>query len=274
MEITISPIGYVVSDFKEPEDMPLHGKSAVIEVDPKYVEGLKMIEHNSHLWILSWFDRADRNVMVKRPVRIDPNISEFGVFALRTPPRPNPIALSLVEFDGVSGNKLYVSKYDAAHGTPVLDIKPYFQKDIVFSPDTPDIRPATIEMKREWFMEEALQHHKELCHSLVIGVRMAAIADFILGKISDSKITVHTAGSACLFDTLQGLSRGRFANPPRVSIEIIAYAGDETSLWKSVWRKDNQQLTILCNPHKIFNMDLREIQEKQDDELFEVIHSS
>ncbi len=271
MDIKIEPVGYVISDYDNPANMPIHGKSAIIELDPKYVEGLTRIEQNSHLWILSWFHQANRDQLLTAPVRIDPKLPKFGVFSLRAPIRPNPIGLSLVEFDRVEGNRLYVSKFDAVDGTPILDIKPYFQKDIVFSPETPDIRPATPEMKKDWFIEEALRHHQELCADLMIGVRMAVVADERLGKISNSDISLHVSGSACLIDTLQGLSRARVANPPRFSFEILedGVQADEV-IYRSVWRKGEKALVITCIAPSIREKDAESIGKMSVEELFSI----
>jgi tRNA-Thr(GGU) m(6)t(6)A37 methyltransferase TsaA len=274
LSIEIEPIGHVISEYAEPDIMPIHGRTAIIEIDPKYQDGLKMIEYNSHLWVMSWFHKANRQKLTTTPCRIDPNLPEFGVFALRTPPRPNPIALSLVELVRVEGNKLYVNKYDAIDGTPVLDIKPYFQKDIVFSPKTPDIRPATLERKREWIKEEAMRHHQELCHALVIGVRMAAIAEMTLGKLCHDDVILHVQGSACLFDTLQGVSRGRFANPPRVSFQEATANSDGSVQWISIWEKGDKKLTVTCNSTELLKMDIDTLEACADEEIFQVILNS
>ncbi|MDV3425799.1 MAG: tRNA (N6-threonylcarbamoyladenosine(37)-N6)-methyltransferase TrmO [Bacillota bacterium] len=129
--ITLSPIGIVKSEIKDGKDMPLGGIKAQIEVLPQYIEALERIDESSHLWILSWFHKAARDVMKVVPRKANPEAGEFGVFAVRTPVRPNPIALTLVKLERVQGNILYVTGLDAIDGTPVLDIKPYFKNDIV-----------------------------------------------------------------------------------------------------------------------------------------------
>ena len=73
------------------------------------------------------------------PRKVNPQSGKFGVFAVRTPVRPNPIALTLVKLNKVQENILYVAGLDAVDGTPVLDIKPYYKHDIVLSYRTPDI---------------------------------------------------------------------------------------------------------------------------------------
>lgn len=137
MEMT--PIGIAHTRIKDGLDMPLEGVVAKIEVSPGFKQALYRIEENSHLWILSWFHYAQREVLQVVPMKINPNADKFGVFAVRSPVRPNPIALTLVKLEKKEGNVLYVSGYDGVDGTPILDIKPYIEKDIVREIITPKI---------------------------------------------------------------------------------------------------------------------------------------
>lgn len=131
--ITLYPIGIVKSEIKDRKDMPLGGVEAEIEVFPQYREALYRIDESSNLWILSWFHKSQRNILKVVPRKANSQAGEFGVFAVRTPVRPNPIALTLVNLTKVQGNILYVTGLDAVDGTPVVDIKPYFKNDIVLS---------------------------------------------------------------------------------------------------------------------------------------------
>ncbi|MEI6206507.1 MAG: tRNA (N6-threonylcarbamoyladenosine(37)-N6)-methyltransferase TrmO [Desulfuromonadales bacterium] len=213
--INLQPIGVVHSVNNDTAKVPLQGGSAVIELCPEYEGGLEKIEENSHLWILSWFHEARRDVLTRVPTRVNPNAPSYGVFALRTPARPNPIALTLVALDRVEGNRLHVSGFDALNGTSVLDIKPYFEQDIVFSPHTSKIVAATREMRRAFMEKEAIRHHRENCTDLQLAVRMALIAEELLGKLNNDELLVKVTGSNCLGDVLQGVARARLANPPR-----------------------------------------------------------
>ena len=127
MDFTIRPIGYVRSPYKEQKDAPRQGRLSdsvsEIVIDEKYLSGLDDVEKNSHLIVLSWFDRADRTMLRATPPH-DP--VEHGVFATRSPNRPNPVAFSVVDLLGRDGNILRVRGLDALDGTPVVDIKPYF----------------------------------------------------------------------------------------------------------------------------------------------------
>jgi tRNA-Thr(GGU) m(6)t(6)A37 methyltransferase TsaA len=94
-----------------------------IVLDQAYAPGLKDVETCTHLIVLYWMSEAPRDLIVQQP-RIYPE--PHGVFALRSPMRPNPIALSVVELLGVDGATLQVRGLDCLDGTPLLDIKPYF----------------------------------------------------------------------------------------------------------------------------------------------------
>jgi len=101
------------------------GLPASIEVDEPYRRGLEGLERASHLVILSWFDRAERNLITQRP-RHAPRPS--GTFALRSPVRPNPIGLHVARLLAVypATGVLEIDAIDVIDGTPVLDLKPYF----------------------------------------------------------------------------------------------------------------------------------------------------
>lgn len=94
-----------------------------VEVDPPYRAGLKSLEGCSHLYLLYWMHEAPRNLIVQAPAFDD---KTHGVFALRSPARPNPIALSVVDLLEVDPEGLRVRGLDCLDGTPLLDIKPYF----------------------------------------------------------------------------------------------------------------------------------------------------
>lgn len=100
------------------------GKPARLVVDPAYRDGLAGLEATSHLVILSWLDHSPRNLIVQHPRHA---ASAKGVFALRSPARPNPIGLHVVRvtgFDAAQG-VIDLEAIDVLDGTPVVDIKPY-----------------------------------------------------------------------------------------------------------------------------------------------------
>lgn len=119
-------VGVVHSPYRAREDAPRQGrfdeKESEIEIFGEYAEALEGIERCRYLFILWWADRAGRDLLKATPPGEE---QERGVFATRSPARPNPICLSLVQLLLVQGNRLRVRWLDALDGTPVLDIKPY-----------------------------------------------------------------------------------------------------------------------------------------------------
>ncbi len=236
--IMLTPIGIVRSPLKGLDDYNQPDQPAWIEVYQPYQEALRGIDANSHLWILQWFHKSNRTVLRTIPRRFSTNLPELGVFGLRSPDRPNPIALTLVRLEAVEGNLLRVKGLDAIDGTPVLDIKSYYEQDIIFSPKTPYIRAQDPAMRRNHFFKQALSHHQETCPDLFLAVRMVMVADEFLGHINRPDLRVSVTGSLCLADTLQGLSRARLANPARFKFQ----ASDTSSL--SVWADKQHSLKI------------------------------
>lgn len=259
-EINLKPIGIVRSPTKDTGEVPIPGKPAEILVYPQYSQALLRIEANSHLWILGWFHLSKRDSLVTVPARVNPYLPQYGVFGLRSPNRPNPIGLTLVRLQAVEGNILKVTNLDAVDGTPVLDIKPYYEQDIVFSPATPYIRPYELSMRRDIFFKQALTHHQEECDHLYMAVRMALIADEYMGQITLPQVTLRVSGSLCLADTLQGLSRARLANPAR--FEFTAQDGPS----QSIWEKPGRRLIITARQ----SVNRESFKVISDEELFEI----
>lgn len=96
-----------------------------IVIDPMYHAGLAKIEKHSHIYVIFWLDRLNEPVEMTVTPHHD-QAAPVGLFASRSPKRPNPIGLSLVKLKSVEDNILYISGIDALNGTPVLDIKPHF----------------------------------------------------------------------------------------------------------------------------------------------------
>lgn len=124
---TPQAIGYVRSPYKDTASIPRglgarHAADGTLEILREFEPGLTDIEGFSHLYVLWEFDRSDRYDLVSRPPTDD---REHGVFASRSPRRPNPIALTVVELLGREGGALRVRGVDMLDGTPILDIKPY-----------------------------------------------------------------------------------------------------------------------------------------------------
>ncbi len=122
----LKQIGTIHSPYEKKSDAPRQGRIKddrfVIEVFPEYAEGLKDIEFASHLFVLFWCDQAGRNKLTALPPG---DKTERGVFATRSPARPNPVGIDVVDLVKREGNRLMVRKMDALNGSPLLDIKPY-----------------------------------------------------------------------------------------------------------------------------------------------------
>jgi len=121
------PIGFVRSAYTDTSQIPkglgaTHSAEGVLEIVPAYEQGLTDIEGFSHLFVVWVFDRSRGFELMANPPSDD---RAHGVFATRSPQRPNPIGLTVVELLGRDGSNLRVRGIDMLDGTPILDIKPY-----------------------------------------------------------------------------------------------------------------------------------------------------
>lgn len=124
---SMQPIGYIKSPYKQTHEIPKgfgakHEAEGILEVLPEFSVGLTDIEGFSHLFVIWAFDRSDGFQLLGTPP-IDNR--PHGVFATRSPRRPNPIGLTVVELLRRDDSKLIVRGVDMLDGTPILDIKPY-----------------------------------------------------------------------------------------------------------------------------------------------------
>jgi tRNA-Thr(GGU) m(6)t(6)A37 methyltransferase TsaA len=126
-------IGRIRTPFKTraecPKSTSVSDAVGRVELDPRYAAGLADLSLYSHAFLLYWMDQARRDLMLQMPAHLD---HARGTFALRSPVRPNPIALAAVELMGIEGTTLTVRKVDCIDGTPLLDIKPYFASNDAF----------------------------------------------------------------------------------------------------------------------------------------------
>ncbi len=127
LPVQYRPIGVIHSKFKEPQGTPIQasvakGSAGFIEIFPEYVEGLQDIDGFSHIILLYHFHRAKEYRLRVRPY-MDSQV--HGVFATRSPSRPNAIGISVVRLVEVRGNTLHIEDVDVLDETPLLDIKPY-----------------------------------------------------------------------------------------------------------------------------------------------------
>jgi len=120
-------IGRIRTPWKTRDACPKNARESdavcIVEIDPRFREGLKDVETCSHLVLLYWMDKSPRNLVLQVPGHLG---AQHGTFALRSPARPNPVAMSVVRLLRVEDGKLVVSGLDCLDGTPLIDIKPYF----------------------------------------------------------------------------------------------------------------------------------------------------
>ena len=124
----LRPIGVISSPYRERGDAPRQGRlvpsTSEILVAPEYAAGLRDLGRHPRLIVLYWCDRSRRDVLTATPPH---EKQEHGVFATRSPERPNPIALCLVDLVALEGNRLTVRGLDALDGSPLLDLKPFYR---------------------------------------------------------------------------------------------------------------------------------------------------
>jgi tRNA-Thr(GGU) m(6)t(6)A37 methyltransferase TsaA len=120
-------IGRIRTPWTRREQCPKNARESdavcTVAVDPRWAQALTGVESCTHLVLLYWMNRSRRDLVLQVPRHYG---TACGTFALRSPARPNPIAMSVVRLAGVAGNRLSVVGLDCLDDTPLLDIKPYF----------------------------------------------------------------------------------------------------------------------------------------------------
>ena len=120
-------IGRIRTPWKRREDCPKNPRetdaACTIVLDERWSEGLNGLESVSHIVVLYWMDKARRDLVLQMPNHY---VEGRGTFALRSPVRPNPIAVSVARLLSIKGNELTVIGLDCVDNTPLLDLKPYF----------------------------------------------------------------------------------------------------------------------------------------------------
>ena len=127
IDARLQPVGEIRSTLKQRSEAPRQGSEgapdAWLEVYPSFAQALDGVEPGDEVLVLTWLHEAHRDVLKVRP-RSDPRNRLTGVFATRSPDRPNPIGLHPVVVRAVEGNRLRIGPIEAIDGTPVIDIKP------------------------------------------------------------------------------------------------------------------------------------------------------
>lgn len=127
--MNLTPIGTIKSPYKTKKAAPSQGAyfqdESTLELSPKYEQGLKGVSNLKYIVVLYWQHQSDRTRLQAKPPFAD---QEYGVFATRSPNRPNPIGLCVCKVISLTENKIKVIGLDALDNSPILDIKVYSQK--------------------------------------------------------------------------------------------------------------------------------------------------
>lgn len=127
VDLRVNPIGTVQSSLTDPGSAPKQGYEGAPEAslvfDPAVLDGLRDLRVGESVIVLTWLDRADRDVLRVHP-RDDLTMPEHGVFSTRSADRPNPVGLHLVEILAIDGATIRVRPLEAVDGTPIVDVKP------------------------------------------------------------------------------------------------------------------------------------------------------
>lgn len=129
MEITLKPVGFIKSPYKSREEIPMQGilsdKTAIIQIEEEYKDALFNLEIGNYIVVIFAFHKSAENT----PLIIDHKHTggRKGIFATRSPNRPNPIGLSICKIIDLTDNTITIEGVDMLNGTPVLDIKPYVE---------------------------------------------------------------------------------------------------------------------------------------------------
>jgi tRNA-Thr(GGU) m(6)t(6)A37 methyltransferase TsaA len=129
----VTPIGRVESPLTDLAAAPKQGDEgapdAWLVFEPAVLEGLEGIRAGDEVIVLSWLDRARRDVLRVHP-RGDVSRAQQGVFSTRSPDRPNPVGLHRVEIVSIDGGRVRVRNLEAVDGTPIVDLKPVLSSEI------------------------------------------------------------------------------------------------------------------------------------------------
>ena len=198
----LKPIGYVRSAVNDRKKMTTFGVSASIEILPEYEDALLHVEKHTHIWVMAWIDRGERDLCQVVPRG---GSEKHGVFAVRSPARPNPIGLTAAKLLKREGRVLHVDKLDFIDGTTVLDIKPYLApRDLIYSAESGSLGRGNDQLASMRFQGE--RFHGELNTDVELGAQLLAEFREAHGTTDGWVITVP-ASRPRLIDCVMGATR-------------------------------------------------------------------
>jgi len=204
--VQLKPIGYVRSGVTDRKEMTAWGVPALVEVLPEFESALYRIEKHSHLWVLAWLDGERDKLQVKpRGLKDGGPEALHGVFSVRSPARPNPVAMTVARVESRDNLTLRFGRLDFIDGTPVVDLKPYFpSRDLIFSAQNEKIGKA-IDV-REGLLIQAVNFHGALTSDVELAVDIVA-AYLAHSPYPDSWQVTAPRQRPQITDALMGITR-------------------------------------------------------------------
>jgi len=254
----LRPIGIMHTPYKTAGDAPFQGRSSSetceIEIFKEYEDGLKDIDQCSHLILLYWLDRSDDRVLQTRtPFDMDVH----GVFATRSPNRPNPIGFHVTELIERNGNALKVRGIDALDGTPLIDIKPYssgidaigdasigwFPTKTQTNGYRKDIEGLIKKGDLRGLLEKTGELHGHFCSHSALGVKAAYLAmrEFGIVNTGMEEVVAIVETNNCFSDGIQMVTGCTFGNN-----SLIYKDYGKTAV--TVAKRDGKAIRIALNP--------------------------
>lgn len=212
----LNPVGVVRSGVADRKAMPPWGAPAQVEIFPAFEAALHQIEKHTHLWVLAWLE-GERDLLQVKPRGLKQAGEEalHGVFAVRSPARPNPIGLTAARVLLRDGLTLHFDRLDFIDGTSVVDLKPYFtSRDIHFAAHNEKIGPPTD--LRDGLLIQAVQFHGAATPEVLLAVDTVAGYISQFGYPSEWRVTAPRHRVE-MIDALMGMTR---ATPGRRTLTL------------------------------------------------------
>lgn len=211
--IQLVSIGTVHSSVRDRRLMPPSGAPAEIEIYPEYADGLLLIQENTHLIVIGWFEDTDRDRLQIIRTTYEAGRRRRGVFGLRSTTRPNPLAVKVVKLLEIDGRTLRVDALDFIDGTLVVDLKRYSPSwDCILSARSSRDQYLLDKSDPTWPLEmemEAANFHGEHCPGVVAGVRLVQFVSLnwnVMPKSPELRVAVPAEPPHLhVADAVQGL---------------------------------------------------------------------